>query len=116
MQISFDLFTFISMQKKNSNWKRTAKALIISDKISIPCLSKTRKQICQEELTANPAGIYLLKANNRNTRARCEICSNLTISFWCLLVLLLLTLNIFLTLFQCFYYFEHVIAVWEGYL
>ena len=27
----------------------------------------------------NPAGIYLLKVNNRNTRARCEICSKLTI-------------------------------------
>ena len=39
-----------------------------------------------------PAGIYLLKGNNRNTRTRCEICSKLTIktpkryqtSFWCL--------------------------------
>ena len=27
----------------------------------------------------DPAGIYLLKVNNRNTRARCEICSKLTI-------------------------------------
>ena len=29
----------------------------------------------------NPSsvGIYLLKVNNRNTRARCEICSKLTI-------------------------------------
>ena len=26
-----------------------------------------------------PAGIYLLKGNNRNTRARCDICSKLTI-------------------------------------
>ena len=26
-----------------------------------------------------PAGIYLLKVNNRNNRARCEICSKLTI-------------------------------------
>ena len=31
-----------------------------------------------------PAGIYLLKVNNRNTRTRCEICSKLTIKipFW----------------------------------
>ena len=29
--------------------------------------------------TSNPAGIYLLKVNNRNTRTRCEICSKLTI-------------------------------------
>ena len=27
----------------------------------------------------DPAGIYLLKINNRNTRLRCEICSKLTI-------------------------------------
>ena len=27
-----------------------------------------------------PAGIYLLKFNNRNTRARCEKCSKLTIN------------------------------------
>ena len=27
----------------------------------------------------NPAGIYLLKVNNRNTRTRCEMCSKLTI-------------------------------------
>ena len=27
---------------------------------------------------ANPANIYLLKFNNRNTRKRCEICSKLT--------------------------------------
>ena len=26
-----------------------------------------------------PAGIYLLKVNNRSTRTRCEICSKLTI-------------------------------------
>ena len=26
-----------------------------------------------------PSGMYLLKVNNRNTRARCEICSKLTI-------------------------------------
>ena len=26
-----------------------------------------------------PAGIYLFKVNNRNTRTRCEICSKLTI-------------------------------------
>ena len=35
-----------------------------------------------------PAGIYLLKANNGNNRARCEICSKLTIKIperrqWC---------------------------------
>ena len=27
-----------------------------------------------------PAGIYLFKVNNRNTRTKCEICSKLTIN------------------------------------
>ena len=27
----------------------------------------------------NPANIYFFKVNNKNTRKRCEICSNLTI-------------------------------------
>ena len=30
-------------------------------------------------LHTDPAGIYLLKVNKRNTRIRCEICSKLTI-------------------------------------
>ena len=30
-------------------------------------------------MSANPAGIYLLKAKNRNARARCEIFSKLTV-------------------------------------
>ena len=51
-----------------------------------------------------PAGIYLLKVNNRNTKRRCEICSKLTIRSGVfivnfehisrlVLVFLLLTLN-----------------------
>ena len=32
-----------------------------------------------KEVNLFPAGIYLLKVNNRNTRTRCEICSKLTI-------------------------------------
>ena len=31
------------------------------------------------QTSRNPAGIYLLKVNNRNSRTRCEICSKLTI-------------------------------------
>ena len=41
----------------------------------------------------HPAGIYLFKVNNRNTRAMCGICSKLTIKTP--LVSLLLTLNRF---------------------
>ena len=41
----------------------------------------------------DPTGNYMFKAKNRNTKARCEICSKLTVktperrqmaSFWCL--------------------------------
>ena len=31
------------------------------------------------QIKDNPAGIYLLKVNDRNTGTRCEICSKLTI-------------------------------------
>ena len=49
------------------------------------------------------SGIYLIKVNNRNTRTRCEICSKLTImTSNVVLVSLLLALNIFPTLLQCF--------------
>ena len=34
---------------------------------------------CQKENALMPAGIYLLKVGNRNTRTRCQICSKLTI-------------------------------------
>ena len=30
-------------------------------------------------MDTNPAGNYMFKVNNRNTRTRCEICSKLTI-------------------------------------
>ena len=58
--------------------------------------------------TRRPANIYMLKVNNRNTRKRCEICSDLTIKTPdnvsdVVLVFLLLNLNIFHTFFYCFY-------------
>ena len=45
---------------------------------------KNRRNFLQDhsnERTSNnaPVGIYLLKVSNRNTRTRCEICSELTI-------------------------------------
>ena len=50
-----------------------------------------------------PADIYLLKVNNRNTRTRCEICSNLKVKtperrHWRFGVFIV-TLNVFHTLF-----------------
>ena len=38
-----------------------------------------RKNVLIPSFNEYPAGIYLLKVNNRNTRTRCEICSKLTI-------------------------------------
>ena len=53
-----------------------------------------------------PVGIYLLKGNNKNTRTRCEIFKinnkDTRTTPGVALVSLLLTLNIFHTLFQCF--------------
>ena len=47
----------------------------------------------------HPAGIYLFKVNNKNARTRCEICSKLTMKIPERRQSLLLTLNIFQTLF-----------------
>ena len=40
-----------------------------------------------------PAGIYLLKVNNRNTRARCEVCSKLKMKTFYSLILQLEVAN-----------------------
>ena len=72
----------------------------------VPCKKSFTKSIMKLICGNSPVSIYLLKTNNRGTRTRCEICSKLTIKtlFWCIvLVSLLLTLNIFHTLFYCFY-------------
>ena len=40
---------------------------------------RTQKFTSSCKINLNPAGIYLFKISNRKTRARCEICSKLTI-------------------------------------
>ena len=47
----------------------------------IICFVKQDNQlnVCRTEDFQFPAGIYLFKVNNRNTRTTCEICSKLTI-------------------------------------
>ena len=55
-----------------------------------------------------PAGIQMLKINNKYTRTRCEVYLKLTIKIpkrrhWRCSGVFSLTLNIFHTLFQCFY-------------
>ena len=49
-----------------------------------------------------PAGNYMFKVNNRNTRTRCEVCSKLTIKTLERRQALLLTLNTLHILFLCF--------------
>ena len=72
--------------------------------------------VCNIKFSYNLAGIYLLKVNKRNTRTRCEICSELTIKIperrqW-------LRSSIFIVNFEYIshlvlvFYFEHVIAGW----
>ena len=58
---------------------------------------------------------YLFKFNNFNNRIKCEICSKLTIELSdVVLVSLLLTLNVFDTLFYCFFAdLEHVNGGWN---
>ena len=65
----------------------------------------------------NPAGNYMLRVNNKNTRTRCEICSKLT------MVSLLQTSGVFLQLRTYFtpcssvsmVNFEQVNAGWVTY-
>ena len=46
----------------------------------VPCSKWNHEQPPMQSIFGDaPAGIYLLKVNNRNTRTRCEICSKLTI-------------------------------------
>ena len=59
---------------------------------------------CEYAFSIYPAGIYLLKVNNRNTRTRCEICSKLTIKILWTYFIPCSSVSIF--------NFEHVIAGW----
>ena len=61
-------------------------------------LIKRAKGYIWQEAKDNPAGNYMFKVNNRNTRTRCKICSKLTIKI-SLSVIFLLTLNTFIYLF-----------------
>ena len=95
----------VNFQKKNqgiTNWNeallsRSADKGIF--KVRVWFIFQDEK-INKNFFNCNPDKIYLLKVNTRNTRKRCEICSKLLIK---VLVLLLLTLNIFNISFYRFY-------------
>ena len=51
-----------------------------ADKMDIhPSRRRYNLNVLVKRGTTNPADIYLLKVNNKNTRTRCETCSKLTI-------------------------------------
>ena len=67
----------------------------------------------------NPAGIYLLKVNNRNTRTRCEICSKLTIKIperrqWRLSGVFIFNFEHVSCSSASIVNFEHLVVGWEG--
>ena len=84
--------------------------------------TKSQKQNLKKKIVKTslyPADMYLLKVKNRNTGTRCELCSKLKMKIpeqrlGVVLMSLLLTLNIFHTLFYSFSIvsFEHVNASW----
>ena len=58
----------------------TAFTLIASNKMKIEIfLIQSNIDKAGALLVYNPAGNYMFRVNNRNTRATCEICSKLTI-------------------------------------
>ena len=64
-----------------------------------------------------PAGIYLLKVNNRNTRTRCERCSKLTIkTLWRCSSVFIVNFEYISTLYSSvsIVIVENVISGWAG--
>ena len=78
------VWVFWSVQRLIQNpvkylrWAFLRKLLTILAKSSISDVWLTPLLLIRRRYS-NPAGIYLLKVNNRSTRTRCEICSKLTI-------------------------------------
>ena len=73
--------------------KRKVKIELVTQKLQLNLQLNSYTQFQKEFILISgichyPAGIYLLKVNNRNSRTRCEICSKLTIKTpkqrqWC---------------------------------
>ena len=85
--------------------KRSKKSLkLTKKKIMVLFIQYHAKREVYCERTVYPAGNYMFKVNNRNTKTRCEICSKLTIKTperrqWRRSGVFVVTLNIFHTLF-----------------
>ena len=69
---------FILKEKKQKNFCINLFSGNVKVFITTTCIKNVKNMILAI-LWSCPAGIYLLKVNNRNTRTRCEICSKLTI-------------------------------------
>ena len=73
LKLHFILDVFRAVLYQVSVAIQILKCFSITDRLQISLIMSNKfKRI-------NPAGIYLLKVNNRNTRTRWKICSNLTI-------------------------------------
>ena len=74
-----DMLQSVQLEWKNiSMWRNKSKLHYII----FPTKGKNCQFLwyCEEYISHNyPAGIYMFKVNNKNTTARCEICSKLTI-------------------------------------
>ena len=85
--------------------KRSKKSLkLTKKKIMVLFIQYHDKREVYCERTVYPAGNYMFKVNNRNTKTRCEICSKFTIKTperrqWRRSGVSVVTLNIFHTLF-----------------
>ena len=79
--ISMDrLYTRISLANWLLDRKITYVGTLNHNRQGIPTELKNKFEREEFSVTCHyPAGIYLFKVNNRNTRTRCEICSKLTI-------------------------------------
>ena len=77
--------SFVDFEQVNTSWKSTKRGLAMS------CRTQQISEIYFGNKSQFPDNNYLFKVSNRNTKNRCEICSQNDL----VLVFLLSTLNIF---------------------
>ena len=73
------IFTYLELFAYNSSYIHITRVICMYNSINVTIFCHRNKKIQPLAGTYYPAGIYLLKVNIRNTRARCEIYSKLTI-------------------------------------
>ena len=109
-EITLSLLSQLEINRQKANFKWSTCAVnypIILSKVGLRIAAPGLKTILSQcsffippenVRKPNPADNYLFKVNKRNIKTSCEVCSKLTKK-----APLLLTLNMFHSLFQCFY-------------